>query len=352
MAMKQSVCIRNPSMQDRKCPVGKYIISRYIDVETLKDKYKDYFTIGTAVNGINIKGAGNVITEHFNSITCENCMKYGEILKKNGECDFQHADEQYMFAKENNIVMRGHNFVWHNQTPKHIMDNSREEVIDILRNHMILMNERYGDIIYAWDVVNEAIEDKSDKYLRKSVWKDKLGEDYIKDIFKLARECVSPGTELFYNDYNEYIPEKMAKIERLIKSVNADEKLIDGMGMQCHLNLYYPNIDIVRKAIELYISLGLRIHITEMDLSYYRFDDRSSMDKPTEELEELHAKLYGDYFALFREYKDYIDNVTLWGVTDNYTWLDYFPVHNRKNWPLLFDVDGKPKESFYRVMDF
>lgn len=336
----------------QKMSCGEIYDKQVYKLETLKDKYKDYFTIGAAVNAINIKDSGNVITEHFNSITCENCMKYGDIFKKSGEYDFKEADYEYAFAKENNIAMRGHNFVWHNQTARHIMDNSREEVIDILRNHMILMNERYGDIIYAWDVVNEAIEDKSDKYLRKSVWKDKLGEDYIKDIFKLARECVSPGTELFYNDYNEYIPEKMAKIERLIKSVNADEKLIDGMGMQCHLNLYYPNIDIVREAIELYISLGLRIHITEMDLSYYRFDDTSSMDKPTKELEELHAKLYGDYFALFREYKDYIDNVTLWGVTDSYTWLDYFPVHNRKNWPMLFDVDGKPKESFYRVMDF
>lgn len=321
-------------------------------METLKDKYKDYFTIGTAVNSINIKDNYSLITEQFNSLTCENSMKYGVMLKKNGEYDFKNADEHYKFAKNNNIAVRGHNFVWHNQTAKQIMDNSKEEVIDILRKHMLLMNEKYGDIIYAWDVVNEAIEDKSEEYLRKSVWKDKLGEDYIKDVFKLARECVNPGTELFYNDYNEYVPEKMAKIERLIKSVNADEKLIDGMGMQCHVNLYYPGLDLMRKAIELYISLGLRIHITEMDLSYYRFEDRSSMDKPTKELEEKHAKLYGDYFALFREYKDYIDNVTLWGVSDGYTWLDYFPVQNRKNWPMLFDVDGKPKEAFYRVMDF
>ncbi|MCI8307449.1 MAG: endo-1,4-beta-xylanase [Lachnospiraceae bacterium] len=321
-------------------------------METLKDKYKEYFKIGTAVNSFNIKENHSLIVEHFNSVTCENSMKYGVVLKKNGEYDLKYADEHYMFAKNNSIAVRGHNFVWHNQTAKQIMDHSREEVIDILRKHMILMNEKYGEITYAWDVVNEAIEDKSDEYLRKSVWKDKLGEDYIKDVFRLARECVNPGTELFYNDYNEYVPEKMTKIERLIKSVNADEKLIDGMGMQCHVNLYYPGLDLMRKAIELYISLGLRIHITEMDLSYYRFEDRSSMDKPTKELEEKHAKLYGDYFALFREYKDYIDSVTLWGAADSYTWLDYFPVHNRKNWPLLFDVDGKPKEAFYRVMDF
>ena len=321
-------------------------------MKTLKDKYKDYFSIGAAINDILIKKDAALIIEQFNSLTCENHMKFGELYRVDGSYRLKYADAQYQFAKDNSIMMRGHNFVWHNQTPKHIMDNSKEEVVELLKNHMLMMNERYGDMIYAWDVVNEAIEDKSDEYLRKSVWKDKLGEDYIKQIFKLARQCVNPGTELFYNDYNEYVPDKMAKIEKLIKSVNADEKLIDGMGMQCHINLYYPNIDIMREAIELYASLDLRIHITEMDLSYYRFEDRSAMDKPSRELEELHAKVFGDFFALFREYKDYIDNVTLWGVTDDYTWLDEFPVMGRKNWPLLFDEDGKPKEAFYRVMDF
>lgn len=321
-------------------------------METLKDKYKDYFTIGAAINSENIKKEGRIVIEHFNSVTCENHMKFGEIYGEDKKYNYKYADEQYRFARDNGIMMRGHNFVWHNQTPKHIMNNSREEVVEMLRNHMLLMNERYGEMIYAWDVVNEAIEDKSDEYLRKSVWKDKLGEDYIKEIFKLARQCVNPGTELFYNDYNEYVPDKRAKIEKLIRTVNAEEKLIDGMGMQCHVNLYYPGIDLMREAIELYASLGLRIHVTEMDVSYFEFNDKSSMDKPSKELEELHAKVYGDYFALFREYRDYIDNVTIWGISDDYTWLDDFPVKGRKNWPLLFDVNGEPKEAFYRVMDF
>jgi len=319
-------------------------------LEKLKDKYKDYFSIGAAINSEIIAKESNIIIDHFNSVTCENHMKFGVVYKS--EYDFKHADKQYSFAKDNNIKMRGHNFVWHNQTALQIKDMSAEETRDFLRQHMLLMNERYGDMIYAWDVVNEAIEDKSEKYLRKSVWKDNLGEDYIKQIFKLAKECVNPGTQLFYNDYNEYIPEKRAKIERLIKSVNADEKLIDGMGLQCHVNLYYPGLDLMKEAIELYASLGVRLHITEMDLSYFRFEDKEGMDRPSEELEEKHAKLYGEYFKLFREYKDYIDNVTLWGVSDRYTWLDEFPVRDRKNWPLLFDEEGNPKKAFYEVMDF
>lgn len=321
-------------------------------METLKDKYKDYFSIGAAVNNMNIQKEGELLKKHFNSVTSENNMKFGEIFNEDMTYNFEQADFEYNFAKNNGLKLRGHNFVWHNQTPKFIMENEPEVVKQILTDHMKVMNDRYGDIIYAWDVVNEAIEDKSDEYLRKSVWKDKFGEDYIKEIFKIARSTVNQGTELFYNDYNEYVPEKREKIERLIKSVNSDEKLIDGMGMQCHINLYYPGIDLMREAIELYASLGLRIHITEMDLSYFKFEDKTKYDKPPKELEELHTKVYGDYFALFREYKDYIDNVTLWGITDDYTWLDYFPVPDRKNWPLLFDEAGKPKNSYYAVMDF
>lgn len=318
----------------------------------LKDKYKDYFEIGAAVNCETIKADRDIIINNFNSITCENQMKFGVVYREDGTYDFSLADEIYNFARNNNIKMRGHNLVWHNQTPFHIFKKSKEEVEDILRNHIVLMNERYGDVVECWDVINEGVEDKSSEFLRKSPWMDKFGDDYCKQVFKIARELLPADVKLFYNDYNEYVPEKRKKITALIKHINEDEKLVDGIGMQCHVNLYYPTLDLVREAIELYASLGLRIHITEMDLSYFSYDDRNGMDEPDTHLQQMHAKMYGEYFALFREYKEYIDNVTLWGVSDRYTWLDYFPVENRKNWPLLFDTNGNPKESYYRVIDF
>lgn len=321
-------------------------------MESLKDKYKDYFLIGTAVDHMNIETEKELLIEQFNSITCENQMKFGCVFTKENTYKLKRADKIYNFAKENGMSIRGHNLVWHNQTPYHIFNETPNKVEEIFRNHIRTMNEHYGDVIKNWDVVNEAIEDKSECYLRKSVWKEKFGEEYIKKVFTIAREELPESTGLFYNDYNEYIPEKRNKIVRLIKELNSENKLVDGIGMQCHVNLYYPTIDLMRETLEIYAELGLRIHITEMDLSFYSFDDKSKMHYPEKELEEKHAKLYGEYFSLFREFKDYIDNVTLWGVTDNYTWLDNFPVIGRKNWPLLFGVDGRPKEAFYRVMDF
>ncbi len=319
---------------------------------SLKEKYKDYFQIGAAVNSDTVVKEGYIIKEHFDTITCENTMKFGEIYKDNGVYDFADPDIVYNFAKDNNLKMRGHNFVWHNQTPRHIFDKSAEEVREILKNHIITMHDRYGECTTCWDVLNECIEDKTDGYLRKSIWLDKFGEDYPKQVFAIARESLPKDVQLFYNDYNEYVPEKRDKIARLIRSINDEDKLVDGVGLQCHVNLYYPTLDLMKEAIELYASLGLRIHVTEMDLSHFKFDDKTVLDKPDPELTAKHAKLYGEYFALFREYKDYIDNVTLWGVSDRYTWLDYFPVKNRKNWPLLFDEEGNKKQAFYEVMDF
>ncbi len=317
----------------------------------LKEVYKDYFKIGAAINSITIQNETDIIKKHFNSITFENQMKYGVLFNDNFEYNFSGADELYNFAKANNLDIRGHNFVWHNQTPYHIFNKSKEEVWQLLTDHIKIMNERYGDKTQCWDVINEAVEDKSSAYLRKSPWLDMFGSDYCRKVFALARSILPDDVQLFYNDYNEYIPEKRDKIIKLIKNINKDEKLVDGVGMQCHVNLYYPTIDLVKEAIEMYASLGLRIHITEMDISHFRFDDTQVLESPDPHLEKLHAKAYGDYFKVFREYSDYIDNVTLWGVSDRYTWLDDFPVKNRKNWPLLFDENGDAKPALYSIMD-
>ena len=319
---------------------------------SLKDKYSSYFDIGAAVNNFTIKQDVELINKHFSTVTCENEMKYGEIIGKDGSYSCDNADEIYLFAKDNGLKMRGHNFVWHNQTSLQIFDKDADYVKKALADHIRFMNDRYGEIITAWDVVNEAIEDKSSEYLRCSPWKDKLGDDYIRTIFEIASDILPKDVVLLYNDYNEYVPEKRAKIIKMINSVNSERKLISGIGMQCHVNLYYPSIDLMRETLEMYAALGLRIHITEMDVSLFEFEDKTVLESPSPELLEKQAILYGEYFALFREYKDYIDNVTLWGVADSYSWLDNFPVRNRKNWPLLFDEDGQPKEAYHRVMDF
>jgi len=150
------------------------------------------------------------------------------------------------------------------------------------------------------------------------------------------------------------MPYKLEKTYKVLKELLERGTPIDGIGIQAHWNIWDKNlVSNLKKAIEVYASLGLEIHITELDISVFEFEDkRTDLFEPTPEMLELQAKVYEDVFAVFREYKDVITSVTLWGISDRHTWKDNFPVKGRKDWPLLFDVNGKPKEALYRILRF
>lgn len=318
----------------------------------LKDKYKDYFKIGAAVNIRTIESHATLIKEHFSSLTCENETKFSSVHAYEEVYNFRQSDKIADFAREHGIAMRGHTFTWHNQTPGWVFENATKEVLlKRLRNHIQIVGKRYEKDFYSWDVVNEAIEDKTELFYRVSPWSEIIGEDFMDYAFRYAKEIL-PDTQLYYNDYNETIDLKRNKIYEAVKGMLDREVPIDGVGLQCHWNIYSPNIDQIRAAIEKYAKLGLKLQITEMDISVYAHNDDGKVEKPTEQMLQLQAKAYGDAFALFREYKDIIDNVTLWGVADDETWLSNFPHRDRKNWPLLFDYEHQPKEAFFRIMDF
>ncbi len=319
-------------------------------MEALKDKYAPYFRIGAAFENHDLDKA-DLIATHFNSMTCANAMKYGSLTQKPGEYRFDNADKLLEFARANDIAMHGHTLVWHNQTPDYIFENaSAEQLLDTLRSHTRLVREHFGDF-ETFDALNEAIEDKSDEYLRDTKWLNILGEDYIAKIFRVIHEEM-PNTELFYNDYNECIPEKRAKIVRMLKQLIAEGVPVAGMGMQFHISIYDPSMDEIKRSIEEYAALGLKLRISELDISVYHPGKEDPQISLTPEIERIQAERYGELFKILRSYAKHIEAVTFWGVADSDSWLNYFPVMGRRNYPLLFDDNGQPKEAFYRVMDF
>lgn len=322
-------------------------------METLKEKYAPYFKIGSAFEFWDIDNKADLIKTHFNSMTCANSMKYVSLTKEPGVYNFEHADRLVKFAKENNMAIHGHNFVWHNQTPDYIFENATpESLLETLRGHVQIVKDHYGEFD-TWDAVNEAIEDKSEAFLRDTKWYRVLGEDYLTKVFRVIHE-VMPNTELFYNDYNECFPEKRAKIMRMLKQMIADGAPVHGMGMQCHISVYGPDFDEIKRSIEDYASLGLKLRVSELDVSMYKNNnpDDPQITMPNPELMKLQADYYGELFKILRSYHDVIEAVTFWGVADSDSWLNYFPVRGRRNYPLLFDDNGQPKEAFYKVMDF
>ncbi len=328
-------------------------------IPSLKDVYAPYFEMGAAVSIGVLHPYDDLLQKHFSSLTAENSMKFSEVHRSPGRYTFHAADRIVDYAKEHDLLMRGHTLVWHSQVPAHVfLDDARESVtrevlLERMREHIELMMHRYGDVVYAWDVVNEAISDEHNVFLRSnSRWHEIIGDDYVAQAFRMAHEA-DPNAKLFYNDYNAVQPAKRDKIIRLIEELQADDVPIHGVGIQAHWNIYDPSVATIREALELYSQLGIEVHITELDLSVYAWNSQTPMMwEPTEEILELQAQRYGEIFALFREFSDVITNVSFWGVADDHTWLDNFPVQGRKNWPLLFDEELQPKPAFWSIVDF
>lgn len=325
-------------------------------IKPLKDLFKHQFKIGAAINPEILAHDEELILTHFNSVTVENDMKFGEIHPEENRYAFERADIIADFVRENHLTMRGHTFVWHNQTSDWLFkDQSGKNVdeatlLDRLEQHMRIMNQRYGDIIYVWDVVNEAIEDKKGSYLRESLWKEILGDNYIEKIFRLA-EKVNPSVDLFYNDYNETKPEKRDKIYKLVKNLKDNGVKIDGIGMQAHWSMDKPSIDEIKEALDMYASLDVKIHITEMDVRLCNEGEKPKFaTEPEPEMLKKQALRYQAFFKLFQQYEA-IESVTLWGVSDYYSWLDDFIGKGNKTWPLLFNEEGRPKEAYWYIVD-
>lgn len=330
----------------------------------LKDYYSDYFTMGVAVSPQSIEGeSAELIKREYNSITPENVMKMGPIHPEQDRFNWEPADAIAEFARENGLKMRGHALVWHQQTGGWIFEAedggkvSKEELLRRMKSHIDSVVPRYSETIYAWDVVNEAIDDNPDNFLRNSEWYEIAGEDFIIKAFEYAREA-DPDVKLFYNDYNAIIPEKRDRIYKLLKMLVDRDVPIDGVGIQGHWSIFGPTEEELREALDMYTSLGLEVQITELDVSIYPWEKEQrerregESDEFTPELEQRQIEAYDMFFRVFRDYQDELTSVTFWNVADNYTWLDHYPVEGRKNYPLLFDENYERKKAYEKVVEF
>ncbi len=345
--------------------IGTYFLSSYAidDTKGLKDFYKNYFPIGVAVKPSDLKNAEkSLILQQFNSITAENVMKMGPLQPGENRYFWPLADSIVEFGVAHKMKVRGHCLVWHTQTPRWLFKDStgntvsKELLLNRLKNHINTVVSRYRGKIYAWDVVNEVIADDT-SYFRKSPLFTIAGEDFIENAFRYAHQA-DPKAILFYNDYNTENPLKREKIYQMLKKLLAKGVPIHGVGLQAHWSISTPSREELEKSIELFSSLGLQIQFTELDISVYTGrqggqlitgEKSTSPAVFTSEMEQKQLEKYQMVFEVFRKYKKQITGVTFWNLSDKYSWLDS---RGRKNFPLLFDTELKPKKAFYEVIKF
>jgi endo-1,4-beta-xylanase len=330
----------------------------------LKDFYQNYFPIGVAVSPQALKGPeAELIKKHFNSVTAENAMKTGPIHPEENRYNWEPADLIVSFAKANGMKMRGHTLCWHNQNPNWLFRNAKGDTItkDVLlkrlKEHITTVVTRYKGTIYAWDVVNEAVDDNNNKFLRESAWYKICGEEYIAKAFEYAHEA-DPNAKLFYNDYATEDPGKRERIYQLVKKLVEAKVPIHGVGLQGHWSIYEPTDEAIEKSIEKFSALGLDVQITELDVSVYPLEHSRRERRPddidtfTTAMDEKQITQYRMLFKVFRDHKEAITGVTFWNVSDKHSWLDSFPVSGRKNYPLLFDQQLQPKKAYWGVITF
>jgi endo-1,4-beta-xylanase len=340
----------------------------------LKEAYKGDFLIGAALGAPIIKQQDPalvaLITKEFNSITPENCQKWGEIRNEDGSWKWKDSDAFINFGSKHKMHMVGHTLGWHSQIPESVFKNkdgsyiSKEALAKKQQEHITTLVDRYKGKISAWDVVNEAVG--NDNNMRASHWYNIMGDDFLVNAFNLAHET-DPKAHLMYNDYNNEQEGKRNATIEMLKRLQKRNVPIHGLGMQAHVGLA-SDMKIFEDSIIAYSQLGLRIHLTELDIDVLpsvwnlpvaeistRFEYKPERDPYIKglpkEIDEQLTKAYETLFKILIKHQDKVDRVTFWGVSDDASWLNGFPIPGRTNYPLLFDRNKQPKSAYFRLLD-
>jgi endo-1,4-beta-xylanase len=298
------------------------------------------FYVGAAVNMSAFRAEPvyrKVVGREFNVCVAENVFKFSLIHPRADGYDFAAADELAAFARSSGMKLRGHTLVWHNQVPAWLTNGkyTREQAIEILREHIATVVTRYKDSVWAWDVVNEAVADNGASLRTESYWHKTIGPEYLAMAFRFAREA-DPDAILYYNDYNnEDEGPKADAVYALVADLKKQGVPIDGVGWQMHVvNGFQVTADHRSNARRL-AALGLELSVTELDVRIPLPANAAALARQ--------ADAYRD-IAAFCLSEPAFKALVLWGFTDKHSWIPgFFPGTGEA---LIFDADYRPKPAY------
>ena len=353
-----------------------------MDLPPMKTQFSDYFMMGNIFNPGDVSGTSvtnTKLTRHYNILTAENHMKPSYIAPSKGSYNWTTADNMVNAARASGFKVVGHTLLWHSQNASWMTNITSTTALADMKTYITAVVDHFKGRIYSWDVLNEVFPDNvstSDNWrnvMRKAgdsqapnPWYVAIGADFVYEGF-LAARLADPAAILYYNDYNLDNSGKATMVRNMVRDVNQQYKdngypgesipgtprlLIEGIGMQSHHNTNV-SASSIKASLNLFKPLGVKISISELDVLGQSYQDFAKVGQGTNKHGsttvnaqglQTQARLYGEYFKVFIEFKDIIERVSFWGITDNQSWRS-------AGLPLLFDPSGKAKPAYYKVIE-
>jgi endo-1,4-beta-xylanase len=335
----------------------------------MKTQFVSYFMIGNIFNPGDVSGSSVTntrLTRHYNILTAENNMKPSYIAPSQGQYNFTTADSMVNAARASGFKVVGHTLLWHSQNANWM--TSSNCTLANMKTYITAVVDHFKGRIYSWDVLNEVFPDgvsasanwkdvmrKAGDNQAPNPWYVAIGSDFVYEGF-LAARLADPDAILYYNDYNLDQVGKATMVRDMVRDVNqqyatanpgVSRKLIEGIGMQSHHNTNV-SASSIRTTLNLFKPLGVKISISELDVLAQGYSSAVA-NGPNKAPASgnnltLQATRYFEYFKVFIEFKDIIERVSFWGVTDNQSWRS-------AGQPLLFDANGKSKPAYNKVIE-
>jgi endo-1,4-beta-xylanase len=289
------------------------------------------------------------LAREFNMLEPEDVMKWETIHPAPEKFDFTRGDRLVAFAISHQMKVRGHTLTWHQQNPSWLVDGrySSDELARILEQHIRTVVGHYRGKVFAWDVVNEAFDERVPGKLRSTLWYDQpgiggagKGSSYIEGCFRWAH-AADLDALLFYNDVEaEVMNAKSDAIYAMVKDFRRRGVPIDGVGFQMHLADLHPDVASIAENIGRFTALGVQVHITEMDVSLPLDADGNARSADLQLQADVYSKIASACLAHAG-----CKAIQTWGFTDKYSWIGSHSKHTQGA-ALLFDREYRPKPAY------
>ena len=343
-----------PSWLQLACVLSALALLAPATPQTLREATGDSgLLIGTAVRPSLLSESAYSATlfREFNMVEAEDAMKWW-VIRANEGFDFQKGDEIVRYAQAHRMKVRGHCLVWDHNNPKWLVDGqfTSAQMSHLLQEHIATVMKHYSGQVFAWDVVNEALDENgkvkgSPWYNQPGIGLSDKGTQYVEQAFRWAHEA-DPKALLFYNDNGgEGLTRKSDAIYSMLEDFKKRGVPIDGVGLQMHISQLNYDTESVAKNIERLTKLGLQVHITELDVSL-PVDPQGQAQKA--DLTTQADVYHGVVRACLQN--PGCTAIQTWGFTDKYSWIGSHS-HGTRGAALPFDRSYQPKAAYQAILN-